>query len=199
MNINQSVLNQALQLLGSILDRDEQAKSIHFVVCGGSSMIMMGLVTRTTRDVDIVAYLEKNQGPNELQYASTIPKFLQKAASRVSADLGLDEQWLNTGPKDLLQYGLPDGFVDRLYNQKYGEKLAVSFISRFDQIHFKMYAAVDSGPGRHVDDLLALRPTAHEIEQAARWVLKQDPSSTFKQMLINMLKALSYGSVVEKI
>ena len=199
MKINQAILNQALQLLGTILEHDELAKPVHLVVCGGSSLIMMGLVSRTTRDVDIIAYITQEDKSKSLRYADMIPDFLSRAARRVAADLQLDEHWLNTGPKDLLQYGLPDGFIDRLHTKVFGEKLTTSFINRLDQIHFKMYAAVDSGPGRHVNDLLALKPTVMEIEQAARWVLKQDPSPAFKQLLIEMLKALHYESVVAKI
>jgi len=175
MNINQTILTQALQLLGGILDRDDRAKPIHFVVCGGSSLLMMGLVTRTTRDVDIIAYIStEHHTPGTLQYANAIPGFLSNAAKRVAADLGLDENWLNTGPRNLLQYGLPEGFRKRLHTKCYGKKLTVSFIDRLDQIHFKMYAEVDSGPGRHVNDLLALQPTLEEVELAAKWTLLQD-------------------------
>ena len=58
-----------------------------------------------------------------------------------------------TGPADLLKYGLPEGFKERLQTKIYGQELTVHYISRVDQIHFKVYASVDSGPGRHVDDL----------------------------------------------
>ncbi|MBD3383337.1 hypothetical protein GF407_00285 [candidate division KSB1 bacterium] len=200
IEFNKNILNQTLQLLGNILDRDEQADFIHIIVSGGSSLIMLGLVSRTTRDMDIIAYLsnEKNNS-NPLQYAKTLPEFLMNAASQVAADLGLDEKWLNTGPKDLLQFGLPCGFLERLHTQSYGKKLTVSFVDRIDQIHFKTYAAVDSGPGRHVDDLLALNPSGREMEQAAIWVLHQDPSPEFKSLLIKMLKVLHYESVAEKL
>ncbi len=199
MNINQNILIEALQLLGGILDRDKLAKPIHFVVCGGSSLLMKGLVARTTRDVDIIAYISTKDKPGALQYASVIPDFLANAALRVAADLGLDANWLNTGPRNLLQYGLPEGFIDRLHTKHYGNKLTVSFIDRLDQIHFKVYAAVDTGPGRHVNDLLALQPTGEEIELAAKWTLLQDPSPEFAQLLISMLKALHYESVIDRL
>jgi hypothetical protein len=52
------------------------------------------------------------------------------------------------GPTELLRFGLPDGFVDRLQRRDFGEGLVVYLASRYDQIHFKLYAAVDQGPGK---------------------------------------------------
>lgn len=34
----------------------------HFVVCGGTALVAMGLVSRATRDVDIVALLDPSGG-----------------------------------------------------------------------------------------------------------------------------------------
>ena len=199
MKFNKDYLIKALSLLGHVLER-EQTPHIHFVVCGGSSLIMMGLIARTTKDVDIVAFVSKqSENAGQLQYASSLPEILLKAASHVAADLGLDEDWLNTGPKDLLKYGLPEGFMDRLHTRCFGEMLTVSFIDRLDQIHFKVYAAVDGGPGRHVDDLLALKPDHGEMERAAFWAMQQDPSTEFKTTLVDMLKALNYETVTEKL
>ena len=64
--------------------------------------------------------------------------------------------------------GCPAGFVDRLERRRYGDVLAVHFASRLDQIHFKLYALVDQGSGKHEQDLRALRPTASELLQAAQ-------------------------------
>ena len=62
----------------------------------------------------------------------------------------LPEDWLNNGPSNgeggLFRMGLPEGLAARLTWTTIGEKLALGFISRLDQIHFKLYAAVDQ-PG----------------------------------------------------
>jgi hypothetical protein len=50
----------------------------------------------------------------------------------------------------------------------------VHFASRFDQIHFKLYAAVDQGAGRHEADLRALGPTTDQLLTVARWTRLQD-------------------------
>jgi hypothetical protein len=61
----------------------------------------------------------------------------------VARDFSLPAEWLNSGPTGLLEFGLPDGFADRLQRRDYGEGLVVYLASRYDQIHFKLYAAVD--------------------------------------------------------
>ena len=199
MNLDKDRLHKALSLLGQILER-EHAQDTHFVVCGGSALIMRGLISRMTRDVDIIAFLSHGgEQPGQLHYVPALPGTLSKAASQVASDLGLDKNWLNTWPKDLLQLGLPEGFSTRLDTRSYSKNLFISFISRFDQIHFKVYAAVDSGPGRHVDDLMALAPNFTEMKQAAMWAMRQDPSPEFKATLLDMLNALHYERVAEKL
>jgi hypothetical protein len=68
-----------------------------------------------------------------------------------------------------------------------GPALTVSFASRLDQIHFKLYAAVDQGPGKHEQDLHALEPTQDELVAAARWSRTHDPSDGYREMLIQAL------------
>ncbi len=73
------------------------------------------------------------------------------------------------------------------------------FIERLDQIHFKVYAAVDSGPGRHIDDLRTLNPTEEEIELAAKWAMTHDPSEEFCETLKDMLRRIGYESVANRV
>ncbi len=65
-------------------------------------------------------------------------------------------------------------------------------MGRWDQIHFKLFAAEDGGPGRHLNDLLALRPTEAELLAAARWALTQDASEGFAWVLKDMLRQMGY-------
>lgn len=153
----------------------------HFeiVVIGGSGLLALGVVERTTRDVDIVAL----RSGSELRKPTPLPEALRIARDRVARDFSLPEDWLNTGPADLLDFGLPEGLVDRLETRSYGDHLTVHFASRLDQIHFKLYAAVDQGPGKHSEDLEALAPTSEELLRAARWARTHDPSPGFEQEL----------------
>jgi hypothetical protein len=52
---------------------------IHLVVCGGSALIALRLVTRTTQDVDVLATLENGQ----LLCARPLPEWLLAAAESV--------------------------------------------------------------------------------------------------------------------
>jgi hypothetical protein len=82
---------------------------------------------------------------------------------------------------------LPEGLVERLERRDYGPSLSVHFASRIDQIHFKLYAMVDQGAGKHEADLRALQPTADELLRAARWTRTHDPSLGFRQELVAVL------------
>ena len=156
------------------------------VAIGGTALIALGLANRATRDVDVVALL----ADETLVSATPLPRALVEARDRVAADFRLDEQWLNSGPAGLLQWGLPEGFLDRLTARGYGEWLTVHFASRFDLIHFKLYALVDRGPGRHEADLLALSPRPDELLVAARWARTHDPSDGFARELTAVLRHL---------
>ena len=94
--------------------------------------------------------------------------------------------------------GLPEGFEKRLVKKQYGNYLSIYYISRLDQIFFKLYAAVDRND-YHVDDLFQLKPTQREIEEAARWVLNQDVSLGFKSILKDFLREHGYEDFSERI
>jgi len=156
------------------------------VVIGGSALNALGLADRTTKDIDVVA-LRTDEG---LAEAKPLPDSLVAARNRVARDFDVSDGWLNAGPADLLRWGLPEGFNDRLTTRSYGSHLTVHFAGRLDQIHFKLYAAADQRGGRHEDDLRALEPTQDELVAAARWTRTQDPSGGFLQMLEEKLADL---------
>ena len=93
---------------------------------------------------------------------------------------------------------MPEGFEKRLVKKAYGKYLTVYFISRLDQIHFKLYAAIDQS-GYHVQDLFALKPTEIEMEKAANWVITQDVSDVFKALLKDFLEIYNYGDIAKRI
>ena len=197
--ISHDNIDQALSLLAGRLDL-AQTDPVRLVICGGSALIAMSLRRRTTRDMDVVALLSAAQEPIS---PDPLPDFLLRAADQVARDLGLFEGWLNNGPSrgegGLFQMGLPEGFVGRLTEKEYGPRLAIYFIGRLDQIHFKLYAAVDQRDGTHLNDLKALHPTAAELEAAARWAMTHDVSEGFKMVLKELLTQLGHESVAERI
>lgn len=75
----------------------------------------------------------------------TFPVWLSEAATKVARDFNLPADWLNLGPESQLDTGLPEGLSARLQKKIYGKRLTIYFISRIDQIYFKLYASLDRG------------------------------------------------------
>lgn len=173
-----------------------QRPPIHLVVCGGSALIALQLVARTTQDVDVLATLEDGQ----LHCARPLPDWLLADADAVRSELGLPSQWLNDGPADenLFRLGLQVGLAERLVRRDFGPALQVSFIGRYDQIHFKLYAAADQG-GRHFSDLKKLNPTREELLAATHWTLTHDISDAFRQVVVEVLQNLGHGDLHDRL
>jgi hypothetical protein len=174
-------LDRALHALGETLAaRDLQAR---LAVVGGGALLLIGEITRPTRDLDVVAQLdETGYAP-----AAPLPTELTAAVADVASALGLDDDWLNPGPTPLLELGLPEGFAERTSVRRYGA-LELHLASRRDQIHLKLYAAVDQGPAsKHLADLEMLDPTREELLAAAMWTRTHDPSEAFRDELTRAL------------
>lgn len=119
-----------------------------------------------------------------------LPRPLAEAALQVAQALDLPDDWLNTGPASLMDFGLPAGWEERIEVRQYGG-LEVHIPSRFDQVCFKLYAAVDRGPDdKHFKDLQLLKPSPEELRTAARWTVTHDPSEGFRKELIGCLSTL---------
>jgi hypothetical protein len=184
VEITGETLDVLLEALGEHLGA--AGSSLELVVIGGSALSALGLIRRATRDVDLLAIA--NAG--ELRLAEPLPDALLSARAAVARDFDLGENWLNAGPTDLIKWGLPEGFMTRVVTRRYGPALTVHFAGRVDQIHFKLFAMVDQGGGRHETDLRALNPNVAELIAAARWSMTQDPSPGYKAVLIDALRYL---------
>lgn len=180
-DIGLETLDEALSALGELLE--STGETAHLVVIGGSGLIAIDAVSRTTRDVDIVA-LEKH---GELVSAEPLPDAIVAAAAVVARDLGLEKNWLNAGPTGLLTGGLPAGFITRLTGRDYGSVLRVSFASRVDQIFLKLYAAADRQEPRDFADLQQLEPTPSELREAARWARTHNMPGPFDDAIAQAL------------
>lgn len=188
-------LQEVFSALAGFLEADGAAPE-RLVVIGGSALISLGFVSRTTKDVDIMAGVDPERG---LVDPRPMSEALRLAADEVARELHLDPHWLNTGPADQVSAGLPEGFLSRLTRHDYGPSLTIFFPDRFDLIHLKLFAIMDQGRGRHVRDLEALQPTDEEVLQAARWVLTQDAGEVFPRIVHNTLTALGYGNLADRL
>jgi hypothetical protein len=194
----------APDIINDILQALDRQIGVHggvplgLVVCGGTALSALGLVMRTTRDMDVLGSVSETENGVTIQSIKKFPEWLVEAANRVGRDFDLPEAWLNLGPASQVESGLPEGFEKRLVKKAYGQYLTVYFISRLDQIHFKLYASVDQD-GYHVQDLFALKPTENEMEMAAKWVVTQDASEVFKALLKDFLEIHNYGDTANRI
>jgi len=177
-------LHQALTVLGDVLSD----RRLHFevVAVGGGGLLLLGLISRPTKDVDVVALI--NNGV--LVSAEKLPPLFLEAVAEVGVALRLGKNWVNNGPHTLLSQGLPLGFTERMTTHRYGG-LILHLAGRFDQICFKLYAAIDQGPdSKHFADLKLLKPTQAELAEAAKWCQTQDVSEEFATNLSEALGVL---------
>lgn len=199
MDYEYNKIKEALRLLDGRLKMNRSG-SFSLVVCGGTALNAMHLIQRTTKDVDIVALMNSN---NQLVDPAPLPEELMIAAKEVADTLNLPNDWLNNGPSSgdggLFRLGLPDGFKERLTKNYQGEKLMVYYASRLDQIHFKLYAAIDQFGSYHASDLKQLSPSDEELLQAIRWAITHDPSEGFQTAIKLFLQEFGYERLVDKI
>ncbi len=175
-------LGDILQATGDLLEAERV--DVGVVVVGGASLNMLGFVTRTTDDVDVIAQVE--EGPERevrLLPPEPLPEALQRAIATVARDFGLPATWMNTEIGAQWQQGLPPWLSDDLTWHRYG-RLRVGLVGRRTLVALKLFAAVDQGPRSvHYQDLITLSPTKDEFDGAAAWVRTQDASEAFALML----------------
>lgn len=176
-------IEQALRRVGELLEAANESHAI--VIVGGAALGLLGVVSRETRDVDILAFA-RARGRDAWTLVpppQPLPEALAGAIRTVGRDLGLVDDWLNAGPALQWKQGLPAGVVTRIQWRQYAS-LHVGVAGRRDLIWLKLYATTDDGPtGRHARDLAALQPTDAELEAAARWVKTQDAGPEFSKMI----------------
>ncbi len=182
--MEQESLEDALATLGEILE--ERGQHIGLLVVGGSSLLLLGFVTRPTADVDVAALV----GSDGYTTAVRLPEFLSSAIEDVGDALGLGPTWMNSGLASLLDFGLPHGTENRVTVRRFGS-LEVHLPAREDLVCLKLYAATDQGPrSKHFADLRALSPSEDELLTAARWARTHDTSEGFLGELQSALTML---------
>lgn len=188
MEIDAASLEGALKILGRLLA--DRKYHYEIVAIGGGSLLLLGLIDRSTKDLDLVALIKGKK----LISANPLPTPLVQAVQEVGRALELGRDWLNIGPASLLEMGLPSGFMSRLHIRNYGG-LTLYLADRFDQICFKLYASVDQGPqSKHFADLILLKPTPNELKQAQKWCTSHDVSEIFDTDIKKVIKSIINAS-----
>ncbi len=154
-------------------------------ICGGAALNILDIVHRTTQDIDLVS-------PEHL------PPLFTEASNITAQYFNLKSDWINQGPVDLLKMGLPEGYFERCHPLTLGGNITWLITSRFDQIHFKLYASIDRG-GYHVQDLVALKPSSEELIQAVQWCFTQDVSEPFRLLTLDFLQKHGWKNAAQKL
>lgn len=157
-------VQKTLQLLDGTLK--EMGVERDLFICGGAALILLRVSSRATMDVDVLS--------------PQIDRTLSSAAEKVGKELGLQSNWLNNGPSDLLKY-LGEGWEDRCSLSFDGLALKVFSLSRLDLIRTKFWAACDRMDD--IPDILALRPSDEELTDAESWVLQCDASEVWPKIV----------------
>jgi hypothetical protein len=181
------VLDPALAAVGELLEKERT--EVALVVVGGATLNLLGLIDRTTQDVDVIARAEEPIGvPARLAPPDPLPNALQHAILRVARDFGLAPDWINTAIARQWSQGLPPWLPHDITWRRYGG-LHVGLAGRRTLIALKLFATVDqSVRSVHAQDLLALNPSDAELEEAASWVVTQDASESFPRLVAEVVE-----------
>lgn len=188
MDIEAKTIDKIFKTLNDHL-KVHKGNPYSIVVCGCTALIAKGLINRKTKDVDVLGEVSIINGKIIIKKLLKFPLWFLKAVYTVSIDLNMPGNWFNAGPTMQVDYGLPNGIESRLEKISYGDLLDIYYISRIDQIFFKLnHSICVGGSGYQVDDLFNLNPTREEIFKACIWMLDQYKSESIKQSLLDFLK-----------
>lgn len=155
------------------------------VVIGGSALVLMGVVSRHTKDFDVLMPVL----PEAIVNASRdFAKLERQAGNNVVDD------WLNNGPMQLGDV-LPAGWNERVEPLFSGEAITFSVLGRADLLKSKLFALADRGVD--IEDCLALGPTADELAECLPWLEQRDGNELWpkhvKDTLASLARRLGHG------
>jgi hypothetical protein len=132
------------------------------VVIGGAALNLLGVVSRLTKDCDIL----HPEIPKEIAEAS------RAFAIELRAQGGtLQDNWLNNGPASLAGQLLPR-WENRLQTVFVGKAIYLRSLGREDLLCAKLFALCDRGID--LRDCIALAPSVNELESVLPWLEQQD-------------------------
>jgi Nucleotidyltransferase of unknown function (DUF6036) len=140
----------------------ERGLSFEAVVIGGAALGLLGIISRQTRDCDIL----RPALPAEIRNAATAFAKARRAHGEV-----LDDEWLNNGPASLAD-ALPEGWSTRLQMAYQGRAIILRCLGRTELLMSKLFALCDRGID--LRDCVALAPTVEELRDIRPWVERQD-------------------------
>ncbi len=186
--------DRMLAALGTVLEQ-EKIGPVDILVCGAMALTMQGLIDRPTRDIDGLAKVVHRGEALTIRKPIMSKKFTD-AVERVGVTYGEGKFWFSTAATILHDdTRLPKGLVERAQVRDYGSNLTVRLCSRADMITLKMWAAIKRGEP-DIGDLVHMKPTRKEAENASEWCLTQDKVAG--RDLAQVLEVLGYGELAER-
>lgn len=163
----------------------KQGLAFEAVIVGGAALALLGVISRQTRDCDILDPLL----PDEIQSAAK-----EFAISLRKSGEILQDNWLNHEPSSLSKL-LPDGWQNSLQIIFNGKALVLHTLSRKDLLRTKLFALCDRGTD--LADCIALKPSLDEIDEIISWVQAQDTNTDWPRhvalVLADLGARLGYG------
>ncbi len=183
----------ALALLGEVLEGRNMAPC-HLVVCGGAALRAAAIVSRVTRDVDVLA--QRGEIDGELSSAYPMPESLKVAVAEVATELKLPANWLNASSSMLIGdlRDLPTEVWQDMRTKSYGPRLRISYMGRAGLIVLKFKAAIGRLEDRDLDDLKALAPDAATCQCVVAWLNRHGMDVTSETRLQQILTTLGHGN-----
>jgi hypothetical protein len=145
------------------------------VVIGGAALSLLGVVSRPTKDIDILV----PEIPQEIHIAARAFAVEIRAAGEI-----LQDDWLNNGPASLADH-LSTGWQERLQDVFDGSALHFRCLGRHDLLCAKLFALCDRGID--LDDCIALAPTLAELENVLTWLQLQDANPDWPEHVRNTI------------
>jgi hypothetical protein len=149
------------------------------VIIGGSALSILGVVTRETKDVDVLD--------------PEIPEIILSASKEFAStfqieETSLKENWLNSGPESLRKYLRPR-WQARLIPLFNGKAISFQTLGRIDFIGTKVLAYCD----REFDlkDCIAMKPTRQELLEIIPWVQSYDTNKSWPEYVEQKMKYLA--------
>ncbi|MBW1811161.1 MAG: hypothetical protein JRJ87_23420 [Deltaproteobacteria bacterium] len=140
----------------------EKSLAFECVTIGASSLILMDVISRDTRDCDVI-----DPGiPEEIKQASVEFSRIKK-----NEKIDLAHDWFNNGPESMRDY-LPEGWRENLRTIFKGVALTIKTLDRVNLLRTKLLGFCDRGTD--LIDCIAMKQTEREIDEAMQWVKEYD-------------------------
>ena len=96
-------IEHALTVLGRRMALDG-APDLEVLCCGASALCMLGLLSRSTMDVDVLGVVVQDR---DLDPCEDFPEGMERAIANAGLELGLADDWFNGSASCLLKRGVP--------------------------------------------------------------------------------------------